>query len=183
MERFHNKIRFTLCLPLVVMLAVPLFADQFLDGWSISTGNNGVVTMMSYSNPRTYLNIQEIIKIRLNNQGSPASGSVRFKGGLERDLTQGEVTYYWEYLKGDHALWEFLALQGRLNSFNPQTGQMPDSYFGKMTRVVTKSNSEIFGRLERPTDAGDFFMLQTEGACCGPVHFEKNAVSLIEQMK
>jgi hypothetical protein len=184
-EHSNKRTLFSFCLLLVVVLAVPLFADQVLDGWNISTGDNGAVVSMSISNPRTYLNIEDIVKIQLNNQGIPVSGRVRFKSGDgERDLIKGEVMFFWENFKGQHALWKYLGSQGRLNSFNPQTEPIPDSYFGKMTRVVVKTTSiELFGILARSQDGQNAFMLQIEGASNGPIHCEKNAVALMQQMK
>ena len=164
-------------------LTAAAFSDQTSGGWSISAGGSGAVSAMTYSNPPTYLNIQEVINIQINSHGLPQGGVVKFKGGVERDLTAGEVTYYWDNLAGAHALWAYLETQGKLASVNVQPGPIQDRYFGKMTRVITKTDKELFGKVERLSDDPDGFSLVIDGACCGALRFERGTVTQMQQMK
>jgi hypothetical protein len=158
-------------------------AQQLVDGWSLTLDNSRNVSMMSVTNPKTYLNIEDEININLNNQGIPISGTVNFKDGVNRDLKQGEVSYYWEVFNGQHALWDYLATLGKLVTINPQTESIPTYFLGKMTKVVTKTNVELFGKLGISPEASDSYILQIDGASGGPVHFEKYAVTIIQQVK
>jgi hypothetical protein len=170
-----------------ILLTTTLFAgaalaDQSANGWNLVTGG-GAVTAMSYSNPKTYLNNQEVINLQLNAQGVPQRGIVKFHGGVERDLTSGEVTYYWDDLAGAHALWSYLESQGKLASVDVQSGPIQGRYYGKLTRVTTKTDKELFGKLERLSDNPDGFSLVVDGACCGALRFERGAVTQLQQMK
>jgi hypothetical protein len=188
MMRMAGRKLFTpMLLTVVVLMAFPLFADQLVDGWNLTVGNDGMVTAMSVSNPQTYLKIEEVVKIKIDNQGIPQGGSVKFKmSGFERECPPGEVAFFWENFKGQHALWDYLAAhgaQGKLKSINSQNEAVPASWYGKMTKVVTKNDIELFGTLAVSPDASSVFLLQIEGAGGGPIRLERQAVTLMQQMK
>jgi hypothetical protein len=178
-----NKKLFLKAMLTVFGAAGLICAQQLVDGWSLTLDNSRNVSMMSVTNPKTYLNIEDEININLNNQGIPISGTVNFKDGVNRDLKQGEVSYYWEVFNGQHALWDYLATLGKLVTINPQTESIPTYFLGKMTKVVTKTNVELFGKLGISPEASDSYILQIDGASGGPVHFEKYAVTIIQQVK
>jgi hypothetical protein len=113
----------------------------------------------------------------------PQGGSVKFFGGVERELTAGEATYYFDALGGLHAFWSQLESQGKLVSIDVKAGPIPAQYFGKMTRVVTATDKELIGKLERLSDDPNGFSLVIDGACCWAIRFERSAVSLLQQIK
>lgn len=159
------------------------FAQDSVEGWNIIANSSGQVTGMEYENPSTYLKIQKYIQVTLDNQGKPSGGSVKFQNGFERDMPKQEAAWYWENFNGQHALWSYLYTKGKLIELSSPTAPIPESYYGKFTRVVSINNSEYFGKLQKVTNESDVFELVIEGASGGPLHFERKVVKLLQQIK
>jgi hypothetical protein len=156
---------------------------QAAEGWNISNGSSGEITAMTIANPKTYLSIEQSISIRLNNEGTAQGGTVKFFGGVERELTAAEATYYFGALDGPHTFWSELESRGKLATIDAKAGPIPAQNFGKMTRVVTTTEKELIGKLERLSDDPNGFSLVIDGACCGAIRFERGAVSQMQQIK
>lgn len=167
------------CLLLGFSGSKPLFAS---DGWAVSAGNGGTYSM-TWQEPPTYLKIEKSISLTLDGRGVPNGGGVKYRDDIDRELTAGEVTYYWEGLNGEQAFWNYLDGLGKLASVNPQSSQIPAAWFGKTAKVVTTGNLVLFGRLTKSNDSREIFTLVVDGACCGPIQFETRAVSQIQEMK
>jgi hypothetical protein len=165
----------------VAVSTMSVYAEQVFGAWSITTAQNADISA-TCSNPKTSLGIEEAITIRLTNLGIPRGGSAKFRNGFERELTPGETSFYWNDLNGTHAFWSYLETQGKLIAIHPEEGTIPDHSFGKITRIVTRNDKELFGILARVSGNPNEFSLVIDGACCGPVRFEKNAVALMQQM-
>jgi hypothetical protein len=161
--------------------ATPVFS-QAVDGWSYSAGS-GDFTKMTIGHPKTYLANEESITIQVNGQDYAQGGSVKFFGGVDRELTPGEAAYYFEALGGLHAFWSMLGSQGRLTTVDVKSGPVASQYYGKITRIETAAGRELIGKLERLTDDSNGFSLVVDGACCGAIRFERGAVSMMQQIK
>lgn len=169
------------CCVLTVLMAV--YAQDSVEGWNIIANGKGQVTSMEYENPSTYLKIQKYMRVDLDNQGNPKGGAVKFLNGFDRDMPKQEATWYWENFNGRHSLWSYLYSKGKLIELPSLSTPLPDSYYGKYTRVVTNSNGEYFGTLQKSQAGSDGFQLVIEGASGGPLIFERIVVKLMQQMK
>jgi hypothetical protein len=132
---------------MAVVAASTAFSQENIGGWEIGGGVDGSVSRMTYANPATPLNNIAGIQVEINKVGAPLGGSVKFKNGFDRDLLASEVSFYWVNFNGAHALWAFLESQGKLVTFNAQSGAIPDSYYGKTVRIVSKAGKEYFGKI------------------------------------
>ena len=167
---------------ILLTAAITVFADQMIEGWQIVTGDKGKISTMVFNDPTTYLSIEQQLRFEIGNQGTPQRGSVKFRNGVERGLGDKEMISYWENLKGEHALWEYYFSHGYVASFTPAAG-IPTSCFGKRSRVFTMNNLELFGRLLKSSNESELFLLEVDGACCGPIHFSANGTREVQQMK
>jgi hypothetical protein len=160
-----------------------VYAQDSVEGWSLTMAKNGQVSSMEYENPNTYLKIQKYVRVDLDNQGNPTAGAVKFMNGLDRDMPKQEATWYWENFNGRHALWSFLSTKGKLVDIDPQAAPIPDNFYGKYTRAVTNNNVEFFGTLMKAAEGPDAFQLTIDGASGGPVHFDRKVVKQLQQIK
>lgn len=148
----------------IVVIARAGFGAQVVNGWSINTDNSGNVATMSYENPRTQLNIEAVIDITLDYQGAPAKGHVKFKDGVERDLIAPEepITYF-SMLGGPNAIWDYLKSQGKVTIIDPQSGPIPATCYGRMSRVISKDGREYIGKISEMPSNPDWFTMNIEG--------------------
>jgi hypothetical protein len=161
--------------------AVPLFADQLVDGWNLTIGNNGAVTSMALTSPRTYLNIEQTIDIVVDYQGTPVRGTVKFRNGLQKDLNYPEeVNFYWDEFKGAHAIWEYLASMNRVELFNPDDATIPQMMYGRTARVISKAGNEYFGKLVEMPSTTDWFKLNINGSL---IVMYRHAIAVIQVLK
>lgn len=163
------------------MLAVffAVYAQDSVEGWSIFKNNTGTISM-EYENPSTALKIQKNMRIDLDKQLEPSGGAVKFHNGLERDMPKQEAAWYWENFKGRHALWSYLYTNGKLIDI---PASIPEGSYGKNTRIVTITNGEYFGKLQKVSDEPDAVELNIDGACCGPLIISRKMIKLMQQMK
>jgi hypothetical protein len=80
-------------------------------------------------------------------------------------------------------LWSYLANNGKLNEITPQNAPLPESFLGKLVRIVTVHDREYFGKLQRIAGGSDVFQLTIEGACCGPIRIDQKEINIIQQIK
>ena len=167
----------------LLLIGVSGFADQVIvAGWKIGAGDNGKTLVMTYDDPATYLNIEQQLRFEINNQFAIQSGTVKFRNGVERALGEKEAQSYFNGLKGEHTLWEYYLSRGNVALFTPAAG-IPNSCFGKRARVFTNNDAELFGNLLKSSDASELFLLEREGACCGPIHFSVSGVREVQEIK
>jgi hypothetical protein len=173
--------KFYIALFLTIVIAVPaVFAGQTIGNWALTTDASGGVTSMALTNPATYLNIEASVIITVDNQGTPVHGTVKFRDGIERELTSQEVVYYWDLNNGAHAIWEYFASVNRVDLFNPDGALLPASMYGKFSRITTKAGVEYFGKLVEFSTNPDWFVIQVGGAS---VTMYRHAIAAIQQLK
>jgi hypothetical protein len=173
---------FALSILIIIGLSFPLPAGQIIiGGWALTTDNSGGVTSMTLSNPKTDLNIESVIEIFVDYQGTPVRGNVVFVNGLKRDLNYpAETMTYWDNYGGSQALWKYFASVNRIELFNPDESKIPPQMYGRMTHVIGKSGEEYIGKLVEFTNNPDWFILQIKD---GPVTFYRHAVGIMQQLK
>jgi hypothetical protein len=175
----------------MLLLFSAAFSQQKLigsGGWVLAVDPSGEVASMSFTNPKTELNIEASIEITTDNRGMPVSGKVKYRDGIARAFSPEELTVYWDEYKGAHALWSHFASTGKLNAASPDEAQIPAKMFGNFSRVITKNGDELFGKLvPKYTLNGatgeilsDWFALDVEGH---EVTFYRHAVAVIQQMR
>jgi hypothetical protein len=175
-----NKILFVaFALALAVSIS-PATAAQTIGNWVLNTDAGNAVTSMTINNPATYLNIESVVTIGVDNQGMPQKGTVKFRNGLERPCTPEEVTYFWDNFKGFHSIWEYFASENRVDLFNPDQAQLPASMYGKFSRITTKAGVEYFGKLVEFTTNPDWFVVQIGNA---NVTMYRHAIAAVQQLK
>ena len=135
---------------------------------------------MALTNPATFLNIEASVIITVDNLGTPLHGTVKFRDGVERELTPQEVTYYWDQNNGARSIWEYFASVNRVDLFNPDGAQLPASMYGKFSRITTKAGVEYFGKLVEFSTNPDWFVVQIDGAS---VTMYRHAIAAIQQLK
>jgi hypothetical protein len=157
-----------------------MYAGQSSVTWNILTDVQGKITKMSIVNPPTPLAIEREITIDVDRDGNPVRGDVKFIDAAIRELKPREVLYYWEELKGAHALWDYLASQGRVAIFAPKTAPLPLEAFGRQSRILTDDNREFIGKLNTMPSNPDWFILDVGGS---PLNIYKMVIRELQQMK
>jgi hypothetical protein len=165
---------------LLLSAALGIFAETD-EEWTIISEKNGVVETMSLLNPKTQLRIEAEVRLQLDNQGIPLQGRLKYRNDVSRDLTPNEVKLYWQDFNGERAFWKYLESQGKLVTINPTA--IPEKAFGKRTKVVDKAGEYLIGKLQSVAGDPNSFALVIDGACCGPIYYQKNAVASLQQIK
>jgi hypothetical protein len=163
----------------LLLSAVATFSQT--NEWSITADVGKSIIKMTLSNPATTLLIEDQIELQVTNKGYPQSGNIKFRNGISRDCSPGEVTLYWDKFNAKQALWRYFESQGKLVAISQSP--IPENSYGKMTRVTTQAGKEYFGKLLEISGQTGQFGLINDGACCGPTLFDKNVVSKIQQIK
>lgn len=158
---FHLK-------PAAVVLALLVFCFPGLAGgeWNFNTDLNNNVVYMTYINPVTQLNSEAEVRYQLSNLGTPESGTLKFKSGFERTMTQGELTLYWESLGGEAALWDNLLTRNALEIIKPSVDGVPASLAQRRVRVITTSDStgnSLIGKITKFLANPDGLVLNANG--------------------
>jgi hypothetical protein len=162
------------------MASLAVFAGQPSGVWNVFIDMQGKITKMSVENPHTPLSIEREITVDIDKDGNPVRGDVKFIDAVIRELKPREVLYYWDDLKGAHALWEYLASQGKLTIYSPKTAPLPQEVFGRQSRILTDDNREFIGKLGALPGNPDWFILDVEGS---PLNVYKMVIRELQQMK
>jgi hypothetical protein len=151
-----NSMRFPgswmlLGLPLLLLLAGPSAG-----GWSVNADANGNVVSMTCSNPATGIQIESKLIFMINAEGKPVSGTIKFKDGVERDMTEGsftkldgEVPLYWDMCRGEDALWDFLRSNDKVDFVDPSKDRIPPAFLFKNSRLIYTDRFVLFGKVTK----------------------------------
>ena len=153
---------------------------QEYNGWSIKSNNQGAVTL-TMSNPATYMSIESGLSVEIGANGIPQGGAVKFKDGVERDMSKQEASTYMDALMGNHALWSYWEAQGKLTTIKTDAA-IPATWIGAMTRMVPLAGKEVIGTLMN-ANSQQQYSIHVEGESGGDVPFTMNAVSVLQQLK
>lgn len=166
---------------LVLWLSQPSFGQQVFDNWKITSSADGKTATLVYSNPSTFLSIEADLDIDMDNTtGEPAKGTVKFKNGFQRAMTQEEVSYYVDQFKGDQAFWDYAQAQAKISSFTSQTDQIPSGFLGRKARVFTTEGTVYIGTLSVNANTPNWFALDIKG---NHILFYRQVVKEIQQIK
>jgi hypothetical protein len=161
------------------LFVVPVSAQQMFDNWKVTPAADGSVGML-ISNPATPLNIEAEMDYQIDNGGVPSKATVKFKDGIQRAMTADEVVFFWDYLKGPNAFWNYLQAQGKITSFTSNSDQIPFGFLGRTVRVISNENNIYVGTLAQNTNTPDWFSLNIKG---NRILFWRKAVKEIQQIK
>ncbi|MGA2506036.1 MAG: hypothetical protein ABSF80_00985 [Chitinispirillaceae bacterium] len=158
-----------------------IVSAQEYNGWSFKSNNQGQVVAMTISNPVTYLGIESGVAVEIGADGTPQGGSVKFKDGVERDMSKFEASTYWDVLQGPHALWSYWEAQGKLMTIKTNAA-IPPEWIGAMTRMKALSGKEVIGTLVN-VNSQQQYSIHVEGEAGGDIPFTMNAVGELQQLK
>ena len=163
------------------IIALTATASPVIGGWNVNADASGAVASMTFSNPRTTLNIEKTIDLNINNRELPDRGTVIFLDGVKRDLNYPEETiFYWNNFHGAPTLWDYSASKNRVTIINPDETSIPATMYGRMTRAISKSGAEYFGKLIEMPGCPDWFKVETGDA---RVMMYRHVISLLQQIK
>jgi hypothetical protein len=154
--------------------------------WKIEADNTGIITRMTYPDPKTPLGIEKDLTINISPSGKALSGKVDFLksyyyGVVQRDMTAGEVSTYFSMFSGPKAEWDYYQAQNKLVTVTPE-GKIPAEWLGKQARVITNTGKHIIGKLEASGTEGEW-QVEVDGACCGAIHFTMAGVKQVQELK
>jgi hypothetical protein len=151
-----NSMRFPGLYMLLGFSLLLLFAGPSAGGWSANTDANGNVVSMTCSNPEPGNSIESKLIFVINAEGKPASGIVRFKDDVERDMTEGgftkldgEVPLYWDMYHGEAALWDYLRSRDRVDFVDPSKDKISSAFLFKNARLIYADGFVLFGKVTR----------------------------------
>ncbi len=178
--------RLVVCLAIITVMAwqqsINASEEQY-QGLKISTDNTTHITYIVNKNLQTYLGIESEFDFNLSQEGKPVKGSIVFKNGVVRDMNPEELSLYFAEAGGPNAVWDYGKEHGRVTSFALANEKLPNESFGKTSRLITNDGKRYIGRLTKMADKADGYLLVVDGACCGPLPFNANTISEIQQMK
>ena len=173
--------KFVIPVLLFLLATAPMaFSQQAVDSWKITPGTDGKSATMVFSNPATNLNIESEFDLTVDGTGAATSGTIKFKTGLQRQMTPGEVVFYFTEYKGDNAYWNFRQGQGSVVSFTSYTDAIPVGFIGSQVRVFSKDGVIYIGTLSTLPTSPDWFALNVKSS---RILFYRNAVKEIQQLK
>lgn len=170
------------------MISAMVLSEGFVRGlsaqsqfdWKKDVNNSGNIVKMTLANPATALRIEKELGIDVDAAGHPAGGTVRFNNGFERPMDLDEVRTFWDIFHRASVVWDNWQSIGKLNSMG--SGQIPSTWFGNESRLISNGNVEIIGKLVSTGTQGEY-MLEVDHASCGPIHFTMGGVRQLQQLK
>jgi hypothetical protein len=141
-----------------------VFSQQVVDNWKISVGTDGKSATIVYSTPATALNIESDFEISVDGTGAATSGNIKFKSGLQRQMTPGEVAFYFSEYKGEMAYWDFRQGQGTVVTITSGIDPIPANFVGQQVRAISKDGINYFGMLSLLPTSPDWFALNIKGS-------------------
>jgi hypothetical protein len=159
------KKSYTAAMTLFVLTAAAVVcSQQVVDNWKISVGTDGKSAAISFSSPATTLNIESEFEISVDGTGAATSGNIKFKSGFQRQMTPGEVAFYFNDYKGNIAYWDFRLGQGTVNSLTSGIDPISSNFVGQQVRVISKDGVNYFGTLSLMPTSPDWFALNVKGS-------------------
>ena len=166
------------------------FAQKVVGVWSVTSGPDGKSVSMVYANPATTLKVESEFSLTVDPMGNPTSGTIKFKNGFQREMTAGEVAFYFMEHKADNAYWDFRESQASVTKFTSATEPLPINFLGQQVRVISKEGVHYIGVLsplakraidpEAASNNPDWFALNIKG---NRLLVYRNAIQEIEQLK
>jgi hypothetical protein len=123
------------------------FAQKVIGVWSVTSGPDGKSATMVYANPATTLKVESEFSLTVDPMGNPTSGAIKFKNGFQREMTAGEVAFYFMEHKADNAYWDFRDNLGSITKFTSATDPLPTNFYGQQVRVISKEGVHYIGIL------------------------------------
>jgi hypothetical protein len=151
---------------LITFLVFPLIAEDTF--WQITETADSDQLLISLKNNE---NEKCEITVNIKNGITPESSEFKSFSRKNRTGSAAELRYYWNDLRGQHAVWEYLNLKSRLNKleFSSESG-IPQNFFGQKVACITNSDKTYIGRLINITSDPSWFALEMENAL-EPVKF------------
>jgi len=179
-----NKLAMIVGLVGLLAFAGEVQAAQEQSGpWTLVTDSSGGIVSMSYVNPRTAMDLVQLLELGMVGNTTATQGHLTFKDGVKRDMTKGEVEYYYTVLKGPKAAWDYLAAKNRVTKYAPRTAALPANLAGTFIRVILQDGSDFFGKLNFESAKPGGFILTVDRASGGPIRFEDNIVREVQIAK
>jgi hypothetical protein len=175
-----NILQATVVAAALLLGSMTFAGQQTIGGWILTSDPTGNITSMVLQNPVTYLNIESVVTLNLDNAGLPTTGTIKFRNNVERDLNPGEVIYFWDNFRGAHSVWENFASLGRLDLFNPDDAVVPANMYNRPARVITKAGAEYIGRLLPMAVNPDWFYIDINGHT---VSVYRHAIAMLQEQK
>jgi hypothetical protein len=139
-------------------------SQQIIDNWKFTVGADGKSATIAYSTPTTYLSVETQFEISVDGAGAANSGTIKFKNGFQRQMTAGEVAFYFFEYKGDIAYWDFRQGQGTVVSITSGIDPIPSNFVGQQVRAISKDGMNYFGTLSLLPTSPDWFALNIKGS-------------------
>ena len=139
-------------------------SQQVIDNWKITAGADGKSATIACSNPTTSLNNESEFEISVEGTGTANSGNIKFKNGFQRQMTPGEVAFYFSEYKGEIAYWNFRQGQGSVVSITSGVDPIPSNMVGQQVRTISKDGVNYFGTLSLLPTSPDWFALNIKGS-------------------
>jgi hypothetical protein len=139
-------------------------SQQIVDNWKFTVGSDGKSATIAYSNPTTYLSVETQFEISVDGAGAANSGTIKFKNGFQRQMTSGEVAFYYSEYKGDIAYWDFRQGQGTVVSLTSGIDPIPSNFVGQQIRAISKEGMNYIGTLSLLPTSPDWFALNIKGS-------------------
>ena len=158
-------------------------AQEQMGHWTLETDSRGGIVSMSYPNPRTAMDLVQVLEISVQANTTATQGHLTFKDGVKRDMTKEEVAFYYTSLDGPKATWDYLAAKDRVTKFAPATAALPANLAGSFIRVIFRDGGNFFGKLAFESAKPGGFILAVDGASGGPIRFENNVVREVQIAK
>jgi len=166
-----------------VIPGLAIAGEESFEGLKITSDNSGHIASISISNPGTFLNIESEFLFSVSQNGTPTSGTITFRDKVQRPMTQGELTFYFQQYGCLSAVWDYCSQHGNTVSFVLANGKVTSEAYGKTSRIILNDGKQFVGRLGKLTDLAEGFSLTIDGASDGPVQFYNGVVKEIQQMK
>jgi len=151
---------------LIISLVFSLIAEDTL--WEITETADSNQLLISIRNNE---NEKCEITVNIKNGITPESSEFKSSSRKNRTGSAAELRYYWNDLRGQHAVWEYLYLKNRLNKLELSSKSIiPQNFFGQTVACITNSDKTYIGRLTNVTYNPSWFALEMENAL-EPVKF------------
>jgi hypothetical protein len=157
-----------------------IFAQQVIDNWKITPTADGKSATMACTNPNTNLSVEAEIEISVDGAGAATAGTIKFKSGLQRPMTPGEVAFLFVECKAENAYWNFRQNQGSITNITSGIDPLPTGFVGQQVRAISKEGANYFGTLSMLPSSPDWFALTIKTS---RVLFYRNSVKEIQMLK
>ncbi len=119
-------------------------AQERVGPWVLVTDNNARIVSMSYSNPPTGLGNVQVLELDIGTNAIATRGRLKYQDGVNRDMTNEEVAFYYSSLKGPKAAWDYLDAKNLVTKYAPVTTPLPATLAGHFIRVIDTGGTQLF---------------------------------------